>query len=199
MYIENLIEKKWKLNKINNRGKLYCLMPKISDDFYLHELCEKIDTKYYEAFEEHFGIKLLPELKEFYKCYNGCRLFISSVNIYGLPKDNSFPMDLAVNNFNMRSHYKLTKEEKDDIVFFGSVGDLDLWYKQSEIKTPKIYLTEKGNIKPLKVCGSIEEIIRYYFDILYDEYGEDGYRKHPDVAFDGIPSLANKFFGEIDW
>ncbi len=199
MYLEDLIEKKWKVNAVNNRGKLYCLMPKINDHFYLHELCKKIDLSSYGKLESTLNIKLLPELKEFYTHYNGCRLFISSVNIFGIPESESFPLDFVTNDFNTHAQYDLSAEESKDIVFFGSVGDFDLSYKQSEINNPKIYLTEKGNKQPVHIFNSIKDVMVYYFKLLYTEYTDDGYRKHPDILFEGTPQLANKFFGYIDW
>ena len=199
MYLEELITKKWRLEADNNRGKLYCLMPQINDHFYLHELCKKIDKTNYDQLESTLNIKLLSELKEFYSQFNGCRLFISSINIYGIPLKDSFPMDFVVNDFNVHAQYGFSKEEHKDIVFFGSVGDLDLSYKQSELDNAKIYLTEKGNIEPILIFDSIKDVMIYYFNILYKEYGADGYRKHPDIVFEGLPHLENKFFGEIDW
>ena len=199
MYLDDLITKKWKLDADNSRGKLYCLMPKINDHSYLHELCKKIDETMYKDFEEAFNIQLLPELKEFYKSYNGCRLFISSINIFGLGYKDSFPVDFAINDYNAHANYDFTDEESKDIVIFGNVGDFDIWYKQSEINNPKVYLTQREDKKPIKVFNSIKEMFEYYFGILYNEYNEEGYRQHPETLFEDVPHLANKFFGYIEW
>lgn len=201
MYLEDLITKKWKLDAENNRGKLYCLMPEFNDHSYLHELCKKLDMKMYDNFEKSFGIKLLPELKEFYKEYNGCRLFLSSINIFGLGYKESFPLDFAINDLNAHSDYDFTEEESKDIVIFGSVGDLDLFYKQSELNNPKIYLTAKRNKKPIQIFDTIKSMFEYYFKILYQEYNNEGYRQHPISQFIklNLPFYANKFSGCIDW
>ena len=200
MYLEDLIEKKWKLDEDNSRGKLYCLMPEFNDHCYLHELCKNIDMKMYDDFENALGIKLLPELKNFYKNYNGCRLFMSSINIFGLNYKDSFPLDFAINDFNGHASYNFTKDELKDIVIFGSVGDDHLWYKQSEINNPKIYLTAEKNKEPIKTFDSIKSMFEYYFDLLYPEYDSKGYRKHPDAQFIELelPFYANKFWGEIN-
>ena len=126
MYLEELIEKKWKVERNDAEGKIYVVMREVSDETYLHCLCKKIDAVYYEKLEEALNIKLIPELKEFYKHYNGCRLFLSSINIYGVGLGKSSPMEFVLNDSNMHGEIKDKKVSKatlDDIVFFGSVGD----------------------------------------------------------------------------
>lgn len=208
MYLNDLLEKKWKLSKSNNEGDVYVVMQEISDKTYLHVLCKKIDTKYYENFEKAYNIKLLPELKEFYNYYNGCRLFLSSLNIYGLGVGESSPLEFFLNDLNKHNEIPkrlVSQEELDDIVFFGSVGDYNAFYKQSEINEPRIYsriyLCENKTVKPVKTFNSIKEMMEYYFKYLTDEYDEKGYRKHPSQEewCRKYPALANSFNGDIDW
>ena len=47
----------------------------------------------------------------------------------------------------------------------------------------------------------VDKLFKYFFDILYQEYNSEGYRKHPDARFIELemPFYANKFWGEIDW
>lgn len=125
---------------------------------------------------------------------------MSSINIFGLNYKDSFPLDFAINDFNGHASYNFTKDESKDIVIFGSVGDYHLWYKQSEINNPKIYLTAEKNKEPIKIFDSIKSMFEYYFDFLYPEYDSKGYRKHPDAQFIELemPFYANKFWGEIN-
>lgn len=53
MYLDELLQKKWKLEKDNDEGKVYVVMKEISDETYLHYLCKKIDENYYDNFEKH--------------------------------------------------------------------------------------------------------------------------------------------------
>lgn len=204
MYLDELLQKKWKLEKDNDEGKVYVVMKEISDETYLHYLCKKIDENYYDNFEKTYNIVLLPELKEFYKFYNGCRLFLSSIVIYGLGVGESRPMEFFLNDYNKHQEITYKKNSKqilDDIVFFGGVGNYNFYYKQSEINNPKIYVSPNGMVEPIKVFNSIKELMDYYFKYLTPEYDENGYRKHPNKEkwCRKIPAIANSFWGDIDW
>ena len=204
MYLEELIETKWKPEKDNEEGKSYVVMKEISNETYLHTLCKKIDMSYYDNFEQQYNIRLLPELKEFYKNYNGCRLFLSSINIYGIGVGKSSPMEFYLNDINKHGEIKdkkVSKETLDDIVFFGGVGEYEMYYKQSELMRPKIYLAKNGTIVPSKEFDSIEDVMKYYFKYLVPEYDEKGYRKHPnkDKWCKKYPVISNSFWGDITW
>lgn len=204
MYLEELIEKKWKADRDDEKGKLYVVMREVSDETYLHCLCKKIDMNYYEKLEEALNIRLISELKEFYEHYNGCRLFLSSINIYGVGIGESSPMEFILNDSNMHWEIKDKKVSKatfDDIVFFGSVGKYNAFYKQSEYSDPKIYLAKHGSVEPVKKFDSIKDMMTYYFDYLTPEYNEKGYRKHPNNEewCAKYPALANSFDGDITW
>lgn len=184
MYLNDLIKSKWKLERQNEEGDIYVVMKEVSDKTYFHILCRKIDNQYYENFEKTYNIKLLPELKEFYKYYNGCKLFHSSIVIYGIGIGKSSPMDFFLNDLNKHNEIpknKTTQEELDDIVFFGSVGNYNLYYKQSELKNSKIYLSQNGTIVPKQQFSSIKELMKFYFKYLTVEYNEEGYIKHPNI------------------
>lgn len=204
MYLDELIETKWKLERDDEEGKIYVVMREVSDETYLHCLCKKIDVSLYEKLEEILNIRLIPELKEFYKYYNGCRLFLSSINIYGINVGKSSPMEFLLNDSNMHGKIKdkkISKETLDDIVFFGSVGDYNVFYKQSEYSNPKIYLAKHGYVTPIKQFDSIHDMMIYYFNYLIPEYDENGYRKHPhkEKWCAKYPALANSFYGDITW
>lgn len=204
MYLNDLIQSKWKLEKQNEEGDIYVVMKEVSDKTYFHLLCKKIDKEYYDNFEKTYNIKLLPELREFYNNYNGCKLFHSSIVIYGIGVGESKPMDFFINDLNKHNEIpknEITQEELDDIVFFGGVGDYNLYYKQSELNNPQIYLSQNGNIKPKQQFGSIRELMQFYFKYLTIEYNEKGYRKHPitEKWCRKIPVIANSFNGDIDW
>lgn len=204
MYLEELIETKWKLERDDDEGKIYVVIREVSDETYLHCLCKKIDFSHYEKLEEILNIRLIPELKEFYKHYNGCRLFLSSINIYGMGVGKSSPMEFFLNDSNMHGEIKdkkVSKETLDDIVFFGSVGDYNAFYKQSEYLNPKIYIAKHGSVTPVKQFDSIKDMMLYYFMYLIPEYDEKGYRKHPykEKWCAKYPALANSFYGDITW
>ncbi len=201
MYLDELLKNKWKVDQNNEEGLLFCAMPEIDDDVYLHRLYKKIDINYANKYEQENGIVLLPELKEFYKNFNGCRLFHSSINIYGFDVEKSEPMCMVLNNINL--HTKLNNNGFDgkDIVYIGNVGDYLIYYKQSEIKSPKLYLSNHGELTVHKEFYSIKELLSFYIKALSFEYDEKGYRKHPinEKWCRKFPLEKNSFNGDIDW
>ena len=75
------LENKW--GEFVKIGHALCnkQMSFISDKAYLNVLYEPQTTAIQEVFNS-FGCNVLPELLTFYKQYNGCRLFFSSLNIF---------------------------------------------------------------------------------------------------------------------
>ena len=137
MYLDELLEKNWPTKKQDETGVYYGQVKHISSTIYLNELCRALDMEFYEKFESVFNITLLPELKEFYKYYNGCRLFHSSISIYGINVPISNPYDITLNNYNKHAELAnngITDEKLlNDIVFIGSIGKYLMYYKQSDI------------------------------------------------------------------
>ncbi len=204
MYLDDLLQKKWNTIKKDSSGVYYGQVKHISDTVYLNELCSPIDNQYYDNFEKAYNIKLLPELRKFYNYYNGCRLFHSSIVIYGIGVGESKPMDFFINDLNKHNEIpknEITQEELDDVVFFGGVGDYNLYYKQSELNNPKIYLSPNGNITPKQQFGSIQELMGYYINAFSYEYDENGYKKHQgkEKWMKGAPIIQNSLNGDIDW
>ena len=204
MYLDELLKTKWNIERDNSEGKIFVVMKEFSNKTYLHVLWKKIDINFYEKFENAYNIKLLPELVDFYKQFNGCNLFLSSIVIYGLCVKESTPMDFALNDLNKHQDLadkNLPKEMLDDIVFFGGVGEYNLYYKQSEINNPKIYLSKDGDVTPSKIFNSIKDTLEYYLKYLIPEYDQHGYRKHPntDAWCKKFPLEQNSFWGDITW
>lgn len=201
MYLDTLLQKYWKTIKKDNTGCYYGQVKHISDTLYLNELCSPIEMKNYEKLEQEFGISLLPELKKFYESYNGCRLFHSTISIYGIPTNESKPFDFVINNYNHHGELRKNKCDDEDIIFFGGVGDCFVYYKQSEINNPKIYLSELGSVYVKKEFSSIQELLSFYINALSFEYDENGYKKHQgkEKWMKGAPIIQNSWNGEIDW
>lgn len=187
------LEKKW--GKFAKIGRAFCnqQMPFISDKAYLNVLYEPQTTAIQEVFNS-FGCNILPELLDFYKKYNGCRLFFSSLNIFGIQcfdEEIYEPFDLALENHIIQESFK-----DSNYVFFASLGgDYAFAYKKDECS--KIYAVKKGKKKVLKMFENFGSWFSYYFDALYEEYDEEGQKKHPNKRYKEIPALyheTQKFF-----
>ena len=200
MYLDKLLKTKWKIDADNEEGLLFCNMPEINEKIYLHRLYKTIGLKYALEFEKLIGVNLLPELKEFYKYYNGCRLFHSSINIFGFDVGESAPVSMPLSYINLHSELIDNGNKSDEIVYFGNVGNYLMYYKTND-NDNKIYLSKHGELKVYEQFSSIKDLLQYYCNILIPEYKENGYREHPrsEKIYKNIPVLANSFNGDIDW
>ncbi len=225
MYLVDLINKKWKLSKEKDVGLTYYVNNNEAKHMAFYELYEKINMSYYKKFANSYNIVFLPELLDFYKAYNGCKLFYDSISIYGIKINGNGPFDLFLNDRNRHGDIKtkisninskdlelpdgVTRKDfdncidvlLDDIVFFGCVGKYNMYYKQSEISNPKIYLSYEEGITPIKTFNSIKEVFEFYIPKLYEEYDENGTKAHQndDELSRLAPRFKNQFYGDFDW
>lgn len=196
MYLEKLIQNRYNKNIENN---YYCQLNKFGENIYLHYLYPKLNITFYEDIENSLNIKIIPELKEFYSYYNGCKLFSESITIYGISTEDSFPFDFVINNLNKRAELKGCKD-RNNYVFIGSVADLNMYYLQSEIPNCNIYLSKNGSTKVYQKFNSIKELITHYYKILENQYDDNGYRLNPNKGslYKAFPVLSNKFINHIE-
>ena len=188
-----LLESKW--GKFEKNGHALCnkQMSFVSSKAYLNVLYEtQIDTV--QKVFASLGGAVLPELLEFYKKYNGCRLFFSSLNIFGIQcfdEEIYEPFDLELENRIIQETFK-----DDDYIFFASLGgDYAFAYKKDECS--KIYAVKKGKKKVLKKFDNFNSWFSYYFEALYNEYDDEGRKIHPNKRYKDIPALyheTQKFF-----
>lgn len=184
--IKKVLENKW--GAFVSQGNYLANMPLpfISKDARLNVLFLQEIEAIKNAFAEKFQSKILPELFEFYQHYNGCRLFFSSLNIYGVQFHHSDifePFDLLLENYNIQTRF-----DDNNYVFFASLGGNYVFaYRKDELS--RVYAFEKGHKQVLKVFDGFKAWFNYYFDALLNEYDTDGKKLHPNDEFKQIPSL----------
>lgn len=187
------LEKKWGAFTKNGHALCCKQMPFISNKAFLNVLYEPQIDAIQDVFEA-LGATIHPELMEFYKSFNGCRLFFSGLNIFGVQcfwEETYEPFDLRRENYVIQQSFK-----DDNYVFFASLGgDYAFAYKKDE--RSKIYAVQKGKKKILKSFDNFNSWFTYYFDALYEEYDDEGQKKHPNKQYKNIPVLYHetcKFF-----
>lgn len=189
----NKIESKW--GEFLTFGHALCnkQMTFVSEKAYLNILYKPQINAIKKAFNS-FSPTIPLDLLDFYGKYNGCRLFFSSLNIFGVQcfdEEIYEPFDLALENHIIQESFK-----DNNYVFFASLGgDYAFAYKKDECS--KIYAVKKGKKKVLKVFENFGSWFSYYFDALYEEYDEEGQKKHPNKRYKEIPALyheTQKFF-----
>lgn len=189
----DLLKEKW--GGFVKYGHALCnkQMSFISAKAYLNVLYEPQIEEMQKSFDS-LACRCLPELLDFYKRYNGCRLFFSSLNIFGIQcfnEETYEPFDLLLENHIIQESFK-----DSNFIFFASLGgDYAFAYKNDECS--KIYAIKKGENKVLKTYNNFDSWFAYYFDSLYKEYDEEGQKTHPNKRYKEIPSLYHetlKFF-----
>ena len=142
----NKIESKW--GEFLTFGHALCnkQMTFVSEKAYLNILYKPQINAIKKAFNS-FSPTIPLDLLDFYKKYNGCRLFFSSLNIFGVQcfdEEIYEPFDLALENHIIQESFK-----DNNYVFFASLGgDYAFAYKKDECS--KIYAVKKVKRKFLK-------------------------------------------------
>ncbi|MBR1651663.1 MAG: SMI1/KNR4 family protein [Lachnospiraceae bacterium] len=186
------LEKKW--GKMRKEGHYTAngKMSFISDETRLNVVFEPIDDSAIEsAFYEKLKSEILPELKAFYKKHNGCRLFFSSLSVFGVQQNNREvyePYDIVYENLNYYS--SLREKKKPNIVFFASLGGKYL-FGYDRIELSKVYCIKKGSKEIEQEFDSFDEFFSHYFDALIKMYDADCHKVNPNEEYKGIPVLEN--------
>lgn len=182
------LEAKW--GEFAKNGHALCNkpMPFVSAKAYLNVLYEPQMESIQKAYQS-LGATVLPGLLEFYKQSNGCRLFFSSLNIFGIQcfDDEIYePFDIELENRNIQETFR-----NNDYIFFASLGgDYAFAYKKDECS--QIYAIQKGKKKVLKTINDFETWFSYYFNALYEEYDDEGRKKHPNTKYKNVPALYHE-------
>ena len=190
----NRLEDKWGKFISKDHYKTNCPMPFISDDARLNVLFEKNgNDEINSLFRNSFGTEIPEELNEFYLNYNGCRLFFSSLNIFGIQKYNNEifePYDIRIENDRI---FGKCKKLSSQYVFIGSLGGEYVFaFDKQEMK--KILCFEIGKKKIVKEYDSFNIFFDQMFDYLFDEYGSDGRKININKEYKGIPVLEHLTF-----
>lgn len=193
MYLERL-QQKWGEFKVTENYLEQCPMPFVSEQARLNVIFNPEEEKVINnVFEKLIKAKILPELKQFYKKCNGCRLFFGSLSIFGIqrhPKDVYEPFDVFQENKRLLAQMNVYDREKCKYVFIGSLGgDYVFAYEPTELRT--IYCMEAGKIDVIKTYNCFKEFFDCFFNVLIDEYDKDGHKIHINKIYNGIPALEN--------
>ena len=183
----SLLENKW--GKFTKTGHYYVngRMPFISPQARLNVFFEPLNDEELDNIEKMFDCKLPCVLREFYKFSNGCRLFFSGLNIYGLqknPNDIFEPYSLIIENQNN----ELTIDNSKGFLFGSIGGDYALLLDKNN---GKVFVINKSSGKLEKNFDNFESMFEYFFNALYDEYDVNCKKKHINKEFSKFPSLAH--------
>ncbi len=193
MYTDR-IEKKWGKMEHKEHYCFNCPLPFISEKALLNIVfdAEEIDV-IEKLYEESFMAEIPNFLRNIYLNCNGCRLFFSSLSVYGFqrhPKDLYEPYDMIRENANNYSKMPKGIKERCKLVFFASLGGAYIFGFEYD-NPSRIYMLNASDYKTEGIYPDFASFFDTFFDALFDEYDEKGYKKHPNEQDKGIPALEN--------
>ena len=131
-------------------------------------------------------------LIDFYREYNGVKLFLSGFSIYGFPlKRNKYnPYDFYVENF--RIHFEMANNncDKPEWIFFGSFTGLYV-FAYDRLSEKQYVCVERGKSDILLSFDSFEELVSYFVLSIITKYDENCNKLIPNDEYRDIPILAN--------
>ncbi len=166
---------------ISEQARLNMLFAPENTDIFRNRICKQLA----------FGLP--DELVDFYRTYNGCRLFFGGLNVFGwqmYPSEMYGPYDLFVENNHILGSLNPQDQKNCDLVFVASVGG-DYAFGFEKKKPDRMIGIRKGSLTPVQIFPGFIEFFDYHFHRLFDEYDKDCKKIHPDKHFQGIPVLEN--------
>lgn len=156
---------------------------------YLNVLFYAVDIGKLQDVQEEFSCKIHPELKLFYKSFNGIMLFSESLRIYGIESNYDAlydPYDIIEQNKN--DNIKNYGEEYENFVVFGYYSYCLFCFDKTNFKYLYVFDTHRKKI--VYKFEKLSNLISHYVDYLYNEYDNRGMKIHFDKSLKGLP-VAN--------
>ncbi|GEM_PF-2234193 len=194
MEIIKEIFEKWKVDYEDKYVTILCKSDYIQKNTNLHYFYKPVDmSKLFKKMKWY----LPKDLKEFYKNFNGMRLFFSSFSIYGTQinrfETKNTPFDILIENFSRSL-------DRSYIVFGCILGGKVFAYKNDK-KCSQYYELNENDFSVIRTYESLNELLVEKLTPFLEEYNLDGTRKHPRVIeiAKNYPMFAHQFTGEKDW
>lgn len=147
----------------------------------------KNEEDIHQLFLNHFDTDIPKDLMEFYKRYNGVRLFFGSLSVFGIQKfgeKDYQPYDLLMNNYNNRDCNRY------DLVLVATIGGQYVFgFKRNELTKIYGFKVREGEI--VQTFESFSDFFEHYFNCLFNEYDANAKKIHPNLNYKGIPCLEH--------
>jgi hypothetical protein len=133
-----------------------------------------------DRLERQLGITLSESLREFYRRWNGIKLFAYSLNIYGLRHSFVRKGDEAWQPFSLLTPNLQERpiDADDELVFFGGYrrDGSDLAMRES---SPKVFRCARYSAQPLNEWPSFDEMLISEVERLSRLFDEHGRKRDP--------------------
>lgn len=194
MEIIKEIFEKWKVDYEDKYVTILCNTDHIQKDTKLHYFYKPVDMpKLFKKMKWY----LPKDLKEFYKNFNGMRLFFSSFCIYGVQscrfETRHIPFDIIIENF--------SRSKNKDYIIFGTILGCYYFVYKNDKRSKGYYKIDADDWSILKQYDSLDQLLTEELTPYMEEYNLDGTRKHPikSSISDRHPHFAHKFTGIKTW
>ena len=190
MRIKDFLVEKWgsgtELNNCWTQKKLSF----ISNDARLNILFNPIpDVSSYSKF---FGEASSKQLLDFYRHYNGCKLFSGSLCVYGMQnQSNDLYQTYDLEWENQRVHQMLGLK---GYLIFGSLGGQYLFAFKTDSRDETVYCIDVDNGDVIRSFENFDTLFSTLFNRLYEEYDEIGCKIHRNLKLKNIKPLFNVTF-----
>ncbi|MBQ8749187.1 MAG: hypothetical protein IJZ29_01785 [Clostridia bacterium] len=183
------LEKKWGPFEKDKYYLKQCDMSNGKKQSYLNVLFNPVDRKSYNFIEDMLDCKLLPQLEEFYKNYNGIMLFFESLRIYGVETGNKAIYDSCdMVQQNLNEGLQDLNEEFSNMIIFGYYSFCLFCYDKTKLDL--IYVIDTTQEKIVYQFKTIKELLIHYVSYLIAEYDANGKKIHYNPEYEGLP-MAN--------
>ncbi len=188
------LEQKWGEMLHEEHYSYNCKLPFISDKALLNIVFDPLnmgETK--DKFSQAFHCSMPLFLEEIYERCNGCRLFFSSLSIFGFqvyPKDVHEPFDILLENANNYAKMPEAIRQRTQLIFFATLGGAYIFGTNKD-EQKKVYMLNCTDYKTEGIYPDFDSFFDTFFDMLYDEYDDHGRKIHPVSSDIGIPALEN--------
>ncbi len=183
------LEKKWNFFEIDKFYLKQCDTSNNKKQSYLNILFNVADVCKLQDVQETFSCEFHPELKDFYKKFNGIMLFSESLRIYGIESNYEAlydPYDIIEQNEN--DCIQNYGEEYSDFIVFGYYSYCLFCFDKTDFEF--LYVFDTRQEKIVYKFKKITDLLSHYIDYLYNEYDNQGMKIHYDKKLKGLP-IAN--------
>ena len=184
-----MLETKW---NVFEKDKFYLKQFDTSNNkkqSYLNILFNAVDIGKLQCVQYAFSCEFHPEIKEFYKNFNGIMLFSESLRIYGIESNEEALYDsYNIIEQNENDSIKSYGDKYSNFIVFGYYSYCLFCFDKTDFEY--LYVFDTMQEKIVYKFKRLSELLYHYVNYLYDEYDSNGMKIHFDKNLKGLP-IAN--------
>ena len=150
-------------------------VPEVAPYAFLHSIYHGLSNKEILDIENLIGFQLPLAVKKMYETFNGLTLFVDTLNIYGLRKNNNRSIESSWQPYDIRTYNVEERIEgaTESMLFIGgySLNGNKVYFN---MKNECVYLCSKDNISPLAKWSSLEEWLTTEVNRLINLHNDKG-------------------------